>query len=107
MIVIQGDASELAGARMIAGSIVVMGTLGERPGAGMKRGTIVALGGLRDGLLPTFHYACTYQPTFMRVYLGRLRDMGLPVTGAQIEAHCQRYAGDINTIGQGEILVYG
>jgi len=106
LIVIQGEAGELAGARMIAGSIIVLGKLGARPGAGMKRGTIVALGGLKDGLLPTFHYACAYQPAFLRFYLRRLRDMGLPITQAHIEGNYRRYAGDVNTIGKGEIFLH-
>jgi formylmethanofuran dehydrogenase subunit C len=107
LIVIGGDAGELAGARLIAGSIVVLGLLGERPGAGMKRGTIVALGGLKDSLLPTFRYACTYQPVFLRTYLRRLQAMRLPITQEQIYADYRRFTGDANTIGKGEILVYG
>jgi len=107
LVVIQGNAGELAGARMIAGSIIVLGELGARPGAGMKRGTIVALGGLEDGLLPTFHFACSYQPTFLRTYLRRLEGMGLPISPSHIETDYRRYAGDVNTIGKGEILVHG
>jgi formylmethanofuran dehydrogenase subunit C len=107
LIVIRGSAGKLAGARMIAGSIVVLGELGERPGAGMKRGTIVALGDLKDGLLPTFHYACSYQPAFLHIYLRRLENLGLPITPAHIEANYRRYTGDVNTIGKGEIFVHG
>jgi len=107
LIVVQGNVGEFAGARMIAGTLVVLGSLGARAGAGMKRGTIVALGGLADGLLPTFRYACTYAPVFLRYYLRRLQAMGLPLTQEQIEADCQRFTGDINTIGKGEVLVYG
>lgn len=106
LIVVQGDTGDLAGARMIAGSIVVLGRLGQRAGAGMKRGTIVALGGLKDGLLPTFHYACTYRPVFLRPYLRRLQAMGLPITQQHVDAAYRRFAGDVNTIGKGEILVY-
>jgi formylmethanofuran dehydrogenase subunit C len=106
LIVIGGDAGQFAGVRMIAGSIVVLGLLGKRPGAGMKRGTIVALGGLEDGLLPTFHRACSYQPIFLRVYLRRLQAMGLPIGQEQIDANYCRYTGDANTLGKGEILRY-
>ncbi len=105
--VIQGCTADLTGARMVAGSIVVLGKLGPRPGAGMKRGTIVALGGLEEGLLPTFGYACTYQPTFLRAYLRYLQSQGVPIRPEQIDGEYRRYAGDVNTIGKGEILVYG
>jgi formylmethanofuran dehydrogenase subunit C len=105
LIAVQGNVGEFAGARMIAGSLVVFGTLGARAGAGMKRGTIVALGGLADGLLPIFRYNCSYRPAFLRVYLRRLGEWGFPVTSEQIEGVFHRYAGDITTLGKGEILV--
>jgi formylmethanofuran dehydrogenase subunit C len=105
LIAIRGDAAEFAGARMIAGSIVVFGMLGARAGAGMKRGTIVALGGLADDILPTFLYACTVQPVFLRLYLRRLQEWGLPVMREQVEGHYRRYSGDITALGKGEILV--
>jgi len=106
LIVIQGDAGEMLGARMIAGTIVVLGTLGARAGAGMKRGTIVALGKLSDGLLPTFHYACTYRPAFLGPYFLHLKALGLPIDQQQVEGDYRRYTGDVNTIGKGEILVH-
>ncbi len=106
LIAVRGNLGEFAGARMIAGSLFVFGTLRARAGAGMKRGTIVALGGLEDGLLPTFRYACSYRPTFLRFYLLRLREWGLPVTEEQVEGVFRRYTGDVTTLGKGEILVY-
>jgi formylmethanofuran dehydrogenase subunit C len=106
LIAIQGNTGEFTGARMIAGSLFVFGELGARAGAGMKRGTIVALGGLADNLLPVFHYACSYGPSFLRLYLRRLREWGLPVAPEQVEGSFRRYIGDITTLGKGEILVY-
>jgi formylmethanofuran dehydrogenase subunit C len=64
------------------------------------------MGGLPEGLLPTFLYACDYQPTFLRLYLQHLLAWGLPVTESQIDGHFQRYSGDITALGKGEILVY-
>ena len=106
LIVIGGDAGDLAGVRMIAGSLFVLGRLGARPGANMKRGTIVTQGGLTDGVLPTFTYACTYRPAFLRHYWLRLQDWGVPVAERYIDGHYRRYTGDLNTIGKGEILAY-
>lgn len=106
LIIVRGDAAEFTGTRMIAGSILVFGRLGARSGAGMKRGTIITWGGPSDGLLPTFRYACLYQPTFMRYYLQRLQVWGWPISAEQVDGYYQRYVGDINTIGKGEILVY-
>jgi formylmethanofuran dehydrogenase subunit C len=106
LIAVQGSVGEFAGACMIAGSFVACGLLGARAGAGMVRGTLVALGGLAGGLLPTFLYACTYQPVFLRLILRRLQDWGLPIPLAQVEGLYQRYSGDVTALGKGEILVY-
>jgi len=91
--------------KMIAGSILVFGRLGARAGAGMKRGTIVALGAHGD-LLPTFRYACRYQPVFLRYHLLRLREWGLPISDEHVEGAYRRFQGDITALGKGEILIY-
>jgi formylmethanofuran dehydrogenase subunit C len=106
LIAVGGCAGEFAGVEMIAGSLIVFGRLGPRAGAGMKRGTILALGGLEHGLPPTFRHACHYRPTFLRLYLGRLKEWGLPVTAQHLAGSVDRYVGDITTLGKGEILVY-
>jgi formylmethanofuran dehydrogenase subunit C len=106
LLIVLGDAGEFTGARMIAGSILVFGLLGARAGAGMVRGSILALGGLSGGLLPTFLYACTYQPDFVRLTLRYLQQWGLPVTSDRMEGRYRRYSGDITALGKGEILVY-
>lgn len=104
LIVVLGDTGEFAGAHMIAGSVLVFGRLGGRPGAGMKRGTIVAFGEAPE-LLPTFRYACRFQPTFLRSYLGYLSEKGLSIDPDLMDSSFRRYLGDINDVGRGEILV--
>ena len=110
LIVILGPAREFLGANMIAGTIVVFGKTGEGPGAGMKRGTIVLLGEGHSApsprLLPTFRYDCSYNPTFLRVYLRALRRYGIEVGEEYITGRYRRYNGDIAELGKGEILVY-
>lgn len=105
LIVVMGSAGEFAGARMIAGSIFVFGHLGARPGPGMKRGVIVAFGDHGE-LLPTFRYACRFQPVFLRYYLRRLQDWGLPIGDGHLEGFYRRYHGDITALGKGEILIH-
>lgn len=104
LIVILGDTGEFAGAHMIAGSILVFGRLGGRPGAGMKRGTIVAFGDA-PALLPTFRYACRFQPAFLRFYVRRLSDWGLDIDPGLADGLFLRYLGDMNGVGRGEVLV--
>jgi len=104
VIVVGGDTGDFTGAFMIAGSILVFGRLGERAGAGMKRGTIVAYQAPK--LLPTFRYACTYRPAFLRVFLRELRELGLAIEADRLEGRYRRYSGDLTALGKGEILVW-
>lgn len=104
LIAVGGDSGDFVGVNMLAGSIFVLGQLGIRCGAGMKRGTIVSMHDAE--MLPTFSRACTYRPSFMRVYLQHLQQRGLPVTDAQISGAYQRWCGDAVELNRGEILLY-
>ena len=104
MIAIGGACGDFAGVNMISGTIVVFGQLGIRCGAGMKRGTIVALS--EPELLPTFEYACSYRPDFLRLYLSYLRDRGLPVEPRHLTGSYKRWSGDSVELNRGEVLVF-
>ncbi len=104
LIVVLGDAGEFAGGGMLAGSVFVGGRLGGRAGAGMKRGTIVAFGDSAE-VLPTFRYACSYRPVFLRCYLESLVASGLVESADLPDGRFRRYVGDMNTGGRGEVLV--
>ena len=72
----------------------------------MKRGTIGLLGShAAPDLLPTFKYACTYQPVFVRIYLRHLQSLGFPVPQECLEAAYGRYCGDFLEEARGEILI--
>jgi formylmethanofuran dehydrogenase subunit C len=103
LIAVAGRTGEAAGLRMLAGTIVALGGLGSRPGAAMRRGTIVAMSQLTP--LPTFSYACSYRPPFLRLYLRHLRALGLPLTDEQIEGRYARWCGDGLELRRGEILI--
>jgi formylmethanofuran dehydrogenase subunit C len=105
LIVVLGDVGPFAGVKMIAGSLFVFGRLGPRAGAGMRRGSIVAFGD-RAELLPTFQYDCYFQPLYLRFYLLRLREWGLPVADEYLNGSYHRYHGDVTALGRGEILSY-
>jgi formylmethanofuran dehydrogenase subunit C len=103
LIAIGGDCGDYAGVNMLAGTIIVLGRPGGRCGAGMKRGSIVAM---RDvPVLPTFSYACTYAPSFLRLYLLHLRGLGLAVDDAQIDGRYRRWSGDSIELNRGELLI--
>jgi formylmethanofuran dehydrogenase subunit C len=104
LIAVAGRIGDAAGLRMLAGTIVALGGIGARPGAAMRRGTIVAMSQVT--LLPTFAFACSYRPPFLRLYLRRLRTLGLPLTDEQIEGRYARWSGDGLELRRGEILIY-
>lgn len=103
LIAIGGDVGDFTGVNMLAGTIVTLGHLGWRTGAGMKRGTIVSM--YPAEMLPTFGYACTYAPLFLRLLLRRVRELGLPVTDAQITGRYRRWCGDGIELNKGEVLL--
>lgn len=105
LIAIGGRAGDVAGGGMIAGSIFIFGEPGIRSGAGMKRGTIALFDTQAPHeMLPTFRYACTYRPVFLRPYLLHLRQRGFPMPVECLNARYQRFCGDFLELGKGEIL---
>jgi formylmethanofuran dehydrogenase subunit C len=104
LIAVAGRVGDAAGLRMLAGTIVALGGLGAVAGADTRRGTIVSMSEVT--LLPTFSYACSYRPPFLRMYLRRLRELGLPLTDEQIEGRYARWSGDGLELRRGEILIY-
>ncbi len=102
IIAVKGPVRDFAGLQMKGGTIVLMSGAEIRTGAWMVRGTILSLTPLR--LLPTFAYACVYNPSFVSLYAKHLRPLGfdLPLQGGAY----QRYTGDAAVPGKGEILVW-
>jgi hypothetical protein len=71
----------------------------------MIRGTIISLQPLK--LLPTFPFACTYNPEFVRVYARHLqKTLGLTIPYDAAAGCYERYCGDTSVPGKGEILVW-
>jgi formylmethanofuran dehydrogenase subunit C len=101
IIAVKGKVRDFAGLQMKGGTIVLMNGAELRTGAWMVRGTIVSLVPLR--MMPTFTYACEYNPVFARLYAKHLAAYGfvLPVEGVY-----KRYTGDTSVPGKGEILVW-
>ena len=102
LIAIGGKSGDFTGVNMLAGTVVVLGHVGARTGAGMTRGSIVTMQPAE--MLPTFSYACTYRPVFLRVYLAYLRGLGFPITDAQMNGSYQRWSGDAVEVNRGEVL---
>jgi len=104
IIVIERSVRDFAGLQMKGGTIVLLGGAELRTGAWMVRGTIVSLKPLQ--LLPTFSYACAYDPVFLRVYATFLSRFGASLPSAGQDGFYERYTGDSAVPGKGEILIW-
>jgi len=104
IIAVRGRVKDFAGLQMKGGTLVLMGGAEIRTGAWMVRGTIISLVPLR--LLPTFAGACSYQPTFLRLYARYLGRLGFEIPVAGPAGSYRRYTGDSAVPGKGEILVW-
>ena len=104
LIAVGGNAGDFTGVNLLAGSVIVCGEIGIRPGAGMKRGTIVSFS--QVDMLPTFKFACTYHPVFLRFYLKHLRNNGFEIDDHFINGRYDRWSGDSIELNRGEILLF-
>ena len=101
-ILVEGDAAAYVGSRMIAGTLVVVGRGGPLPGYLMKRGTIV-LGQKSDGLSPTFIDCGVHDLIAARLLAGFIG--GYSARAAKLFGRpLRRFAGDMATLGKGEIF---
>lgn len=103
-IVIGGPVRDFAGLQMKGGTLFLLQGAELRTGAWMIRGTIVSMKPLK--LLPTFHPACTYRPTFLRLYTRYLRSLECPLPEGMHGGSYQRFTGDASVPGKGEVLVW-
>jgi len=104
IIAIGGLVRDFAGLQMKGGTIILGSGAELRTGAWMMRGTIISL--RRIPLLPTFSYAATYMPTFLRLYARHLRTLGFTIPCEEQNGAYQRYTGDTSVPGKGEILIW-
>lgn len=103
-IVVGGPVKDFAGLQMKGGTLFLLAGAEIRTGAWMSRGTIVSLVPLR--LLPTFSYACSYQPPFLQLYARHLAALGIAIPHDGAAGAYRRYTGDASVPGKGELLVW-
>jgi formylmethanofuran dehydrogenase subunit C len=104
VIAVAGPVRDFAGLQMKGGTIFLLAGAELRTGAWMKRGSIVSLAPIP--LLPTFSFACSYNPTFLRLYAKHLHALGYTVPYEAQQGAYRRYTGDTSVPGKGEILVW-
>jgi formylmethanofuran dehydrogenase subunit C len=102
-IAIQGKVRDFAGIEMKGGTLI-LGGAELRTGAWMQRGTIVSLTPIP--LLPTFAYACSYNPAFLRLYASQLAPHRVSIPHACSDGSYLLHTGDSAVSDKGEILVW-
>jgi formylmethanofuran dehydrogenase subunit C len=122
LVVVEGDAGDRAGDRMRRGTIIVRGHCGAYAGSRMLGGTIWAERGfgpapgllLRRGtligpavekMLPTFADAGKHDLVILRVLSRYLSARLGPLAPRPLSGAVRKFAGDLATIGKGEILI--
>jgi formylmethanofuran dehydrogenase subunit C len=104
IIAVRGTVRDFAGLQMKGGTIVLIGGAELRTGAWMARGTIICLTPIR--LMPTFSFACAYNPTFLNLYAKHLQEFGFSIPFQPREGAYRRFTGDNAVPGKGEILIW-
>lgn len=105
LVALGGSAGARAGFHAIAGTVLVLGGVGDAPALATKRGSLVVFG--RADPLPSFRYACDYEPVLMRVLLRHLSGaLGFPIPARFLRGHFRRFVGDFTQLGKGEILLW-
>lgn len=104
-ILVESNAGDYCGSRMIAGTIAVLGEIGESAGWAMQRGTLLMAKAPRQ-LLPTFNDCGSHELNFLPLLLRSWR--GLPGRFGSLElgTRVRRYMGDGANGGKGEILIW-
>jgi formylmethanofuran dehydrogenase subunit C len=105
MVAVGGSTGRCTLLSTIAGTVVACGAIGPDAALWNKRGSLIALGTVEPS--PTYRYACLIRPVYLRLLLGRLRDVhGFPVVAAHFDGRFRRYSGDFSESGRGEILAW-
>lgn len=102
-IIVRGRCGDNAGSRMIGGTIWAERGFGVAPGLLMRRGTLI--GAAVEAMLPTFVDSGRHDLVILRVLSRYLSATLGPLAPKAISGAVHKYAGDLATIGKGEILI--
>jgi len=104
-ILIEGNAGAYLGSRMTAGTIAVLGTVGAYPGYAMGRGTLL-LAQAPASIPATFSDCGMHTLGFIPLMLRSFAELDTRYASmADALKRVRRYAGDLCSLGKGEILV--
>ena len=102
-IIVKGRTGPAAGSRMAGGTIWTETGFGEAPGPLMRRGTLI--GPKAGRMLPTFSDCGRHDLVAMRLISRYVSETLGDLAPKSLPPFVRRYAGDLATIGKGEILL--
>jgi formylmethanofuran dehydrogenase subunit C len=102
-IIVRGRCGAIAGTRMLGGTIWTDQGFGANPGLLMRRGTLI--GPNVEKLLATFVDTGKHDLVILRVLSRYLAATLGPLAPRPITGPVRKYAGDLATIGKGELLI--
>jgi formylmethanofuran dehydrogenase subunit C len=102
-IIVRGRCGASAGARMLGGTVWAEQGFGAMPGVLLRRGTLIGLA--VESMLPTFADAGKHDLVILRVFSRYLSAALGPLAPRPLPGSVRKYAGDLATIGKGEILI--
>ncbi len=102
-IIVKGKVGPAAGSRMAGGTIWTETGFGTGPGPLLRRGTLI--GPKVERMLSTFSDCGGHDLTILRLLNRHMAEMLGPLAPPPLPAMVRRYAGDMATIGKGEILL--
>jgi formylmethanofuran dehydrogenase subunit C len=101
-ILIERAAGDWPGSRMTAGTLIILGESGSNPGYLMRRGTLVL--GKPGAVSPSFIDCGLFSSSFTGLF-SRLIEAESRAAARLFRSALQRFAGDMATLGKGEILI--
>lgn len=102
-VIVRGACGPMAGLRMMGGTIWAEGGFGEAPGTMMRRGTLIGPSVAR--FPPTFADCGRHELLILRILSRYLADALGALAPGPVNGPVRRWAGDMATIGKGEILL--
>jgi formylmethanofuran dehydrogenase subunit C len=102
-IIVRGRCGAYAGSRMLGGTIWAEQGFGTAPGVLLRRGTLIAPS--VEKLLPTFADTGKHDLVILRILSRYLAASLGPLAPRPLSGAARKYAGDLATIGKGEILI--